>query len=484
MEKKNLDLFNDYKTSEIYYQEYFLIKDFLVYKITIRNIDNEIIIRSKNFQIILNLEDLLSLLKIKFEKINKAYEYIINLFEENKVTIKDIIQNKEIKLLLKINNEIEANISLLYDKANDFIINEINKLNKEINILKKENNELKKELVVLREFHYNKNPKDLKYVSDLSNDSYVNLGSNNTFTVFKSINDILYLIYSNKNKSIICYDLNQQKKIAEIKKSHNEFITNFRYFYDNINNRNILMSISCEDNNVRLWDIKNWECILNLKKTYINGYLFSGCFLNDNNTNNIITCNCNNYGNSESIKVFDFNGNKIKEINNSNEETFFIDTYYDNITSKNYILTGNNGYIKSYDYNKNELYRKYYDNDNGDHNSLIIKNDDDIIKIIESCYDGNIRIWNFHTGLLLNKIKICNERLISICLWNNSYLYIGCSDKTIKLVELKNELVIKSLSGHTNSILTIKKVVHPKYGKCLLSQGWENDHIKLWITKD
>jgi WD40 repeat protein len=324
----------------------------------------------------------------------------------------------------------------------------------------------------------------MKYISDLANDSYVNLGSNNTFTVFKSINEILYLIYSNKNKSIICYDLNQQKKIAEIKKSHNEFITNFRYYYDHIKNRDIIMSISCEDNNLRLWDIKNLECILNIKSAYKDGYLFSACFLNDNNTNNIITSNCNNYGSSEPIKVFDFNGNKIKEINNSNEETLFIDTYYDNITSKIYIITGNNGYIKSYDYNKNELYRKYYDNDNGDHNSLIIKNDDDIIKIIESCFDGNIRIWNFHSGLLLNKIKINNGRLISICLWNNSYLYVGCSDKTIKLVELKNELVIKSLSGHNNNILTIKKVIHPKYGKCLLSQGWENDHIRLWINKD
>jgi hypothetical protein len=171
--------------------------------------------------------------------------------------LKDIIPNKELQLVLKINNEIEANLSLLYDKANDFIINEINKLNKAIDILKNENNKLKKELVILREFHYNKNPKDMKHISDLANDSYVNLGSNNTFTVFKSINEILYLIYSNKNKSIICYDLNQQKKIAEIKKSHNEFITNFRYYYDHIKNRDIIMSISCEDNNLRLWDIKN-----------------------------------------------------------------------------------------------------------------------------------------------------------------------------------------------------------------------------------
>ena len=32
----------------------------------------------------------------------------------------------------------------------------------------------------------------------------------------------------------------------------------------------------------------------------------------------------------ESIKVFDFNGKKIKEMNDSKDNTVFIDSYYDN----------------------------------------------------------------------------------------------------------------------------------------------------------
>ena len=55
------------------------------------------------------------------------------------------------------------------------------------------------------------------------------------------------------------------------------------------------------------------------------------------------------------MKIFDYNGNKIKEINNSNEITKFIDIfYYDNKLSKIYILIVNKGYNKSYNYNKNE----------------------------------------------------------------------------------------------------------------------------------
>ena len=40
----------------------------------------------------------------------------------------------------------------------------------------------------------------------------------------------------------------------------------------------------------------------------------------------------------------------IKEINDSYESTKFITTYYDNKKNKNYIITGNKGYLKSYDF--------------------------------------------------------------------------------------------------------------------------------------
>ena len=33
-----------------------------------------------------------------------------------------------------------------------------------------------------------------------------------------------------------------------------------------------------------------------------------------------------------------------------------MDTYYDNNYNKNYIITGNEGYVISYDFNENEIY--------------------------------------------------------------------------------------------------------------------------------
>jgi len=242
------------------------------------------------------------------------------------------------------------------------------------------------------------------------------------------------------------------------------------------------MSISYKDNNIRIWNINNWECILNLTNINKKGYLYSSCFFNQNNNIYIITSNSNE-NNSESIKIYDLNGQKINLINYSNEKTLFIDTYYDNILSKYYIITGNFNFSQSYDYENDKIYHKYNDNNSGRYiKSIIIKNNKGIIKLIESCSDGNIRIFNFHSGLLLNKI-IINNPLIGISFWNDNYLFVGCKDKAIKMVEIKNGLIVKSLTSHNNEVLTIKKIIHPEYGECLISQKLYESEIKLLINK-
>ena len=230
-------------------------------------------------------------------------------------------------------------------------------------------------------------------------------------------------------------------------------------------------------------EYNKFELILNMESIYNNGVLYSACFLNNNNQIYIITSN-SYISTKESIKVFDLKGNIIKEINDSKDDAFFIDTFYDNDLYKHFILTCNRGYVKSYDYNENKLYRKYYeDNYNYQHNwhnSLIINKNKKVIELIESCDDGYIRIWNFHSALILKKIKVNNKRLVEICMWNNEYIFVGCNDNTIKLIELSNEKIIKELKGHDGVVFSVKTVVFPEYDKCLISQG-SDDLLKLWV---
>ena len=307
----------------------------------------------------------------------------------------------------------------------------------------------------------NSNIYKLKFKKDLINNSDTFFRTDNTFTSFKSKDGILYLIYVShivlKHNTIVSYNLIDDKKLNEIRKAHNESISNIRNFFDKNSNIDLLLSISPYDSNIKIWNVTNFECLVNIIEIYEN-CIYSACILSDNKKIYVITGSNNNSNlNPDLIKVFDFKGNELQKIKNSKDNIVFIDIYYDNELSKNYIITGNEGYVKSFIFGDNILYYKYNDNSQKNHYSVIINNNKGIVQLIESSGDGNIRIWNFHTGELLSKILINKKRgLCGICLWNNEYLVVGCSNKSIKIVELNNTKIIKELNGHKGLILRKK----------------------------
>ena len=87
------------------------------------------------------------------------------------------------------------------------------------------------------------NPKDFKLLFDLSKDSYPNCVLDNTFSIFRAINNIIFLIYGNNEKSIISFYLINKEKINEIKKAHQKDISNIRHHLDTFNKRDIFLSI-------------------------------------------------------------------------------------------------------------------------------------------------------------------------------------------------------------------------------------------------
>ena len=402
-------------------KEYKLTKDNYKYQIKISKEYEKIIISCLNFEDEYNLDDLIKMSRMFCicKTIDEVYEFIINLFNKNKVIIKDINKNNFLKLYLVIYNNIkctEEKVELLISKKSNksSVINEINnkyntlqhnfnklqeenknikdqlkKVLEEISNLKNENINLKKEINSLKNIqnenkspaesileketiedsklyikeetdngkiitdnnndYYKTNPINMHLLTILTDDSYSHWGVDNTFTVFTSLDNTSYLVYSTEEYSIHFYNLNEQKLVKEIQNAHSEDqITNFRHFVDIAKKRDILMSIAADSRNVRLWDIKNWELLTNITKIYKTGYLYSASFLIDDNKYYIVTCNSSK--NSECIKVYDFYGVQSKEICNSNEDTYFIDTYYDKKLLKYFILTGNIGYVKSYDF--------------------------------------------------------------------------------------------------------------------------------------
>lgn len=107
----------------------------------------------------------------------------------------------------------------------------------------------------------------------------------------------------------------------------------------------------------------------------------------------------------------------------------------------------------------------------------MLNENDNIIELIESSEEC-IRIW-IHSGEMLKKLSlgVCFHM---ICLWDSDYLF-AAEFKTIKLIDLKKGIVVKTLTKHKNDVNNIKDIVHPNYGKCLLTQDY--DGILLWINK-
>ena len=190
-------------------------------------------------------------------------------------------------------------------------------------------------------------------------------------------------------------------------------------------------------------------------------------------------------GESEKIKIYDLEGKIINQMNDSNEKVYFIDSFYNKMIDKIYLITGNYDYVKSYDFQENALYKIYFNNEeSGIHVSIKVFERDNILSLIESCSFGYLRIWNFHSAELLKKIKIDDDWIFGICLWNEDFAFVSCKNKIIKLVDLSKGLIVKNLEGHKSGIFTIKKLIHPKLGECLLSQGYEDDQIKLWVKNE
>ena len=117
-----------------------------------------------------------------------------------------------------------------------------------------------------------------------------------------------------------------------------------------------------------------------------------------------------------------------------------------------------------------------------DHDCVFIIHDKGITKMFESCEDGCIRIWDFHSAKLLNKIIVSENKLYGLCLWNKDFIFVGCDDNTLKLIDLKKNFVINNIKTE-GLIVNTKKMNHAIYKECLITQDWKNQ-IKLWIIKN
>lgn len=506
-------------------------KQYIFYLSCVQNKNSIILINKPEDELTFQYELQLSLTNLQkinqyfktYSTIEQAYYFFYERFNSNKVFIKNIYPGQSLNIFIEIidslgnskrisftlrsiklsDNVIIQNLCKAFKKLeeeNKSLKNEISNLKKELLIFRNENKEIKRDkiqndsnrgnggLVTVeppgKEIFFDSNPKSLTYIKNLTEDSCCPKYNDN-FTIFKSVHNKYLLIYANKQRDLVCYDIEygDSKKIQE---AHSEYITCIRHYINPKSPMDIILSISSYDGNVKLWDAETWNCLFDKKEIYKMGELYSASLLFISNDFFLITSSDRE---TEPIKVFGRDKKIIKEFNDSKDNTYFLEIFNDESKLKNYIISCNYKYIKSFDYEKGDIYQKYRDDSNRKctHKCALVLPGDNETKLIGSNDKGIINIWNFHNGEMINKINDCEgSSMNELCLWNKQFLFAGADDTSIKLFDLKNGKLVSCLKGNESEIISIKKIKHIKLGECLITQGKNGVHdtkIILWGFK-
>ena len=441
-------------------------KDNKIYNINIHTKNKTIEIFSDDYIFNFKEGELLIRIDNNFKEQNLDFNLLIKLFESKQIIIEKVIENECIILRIEISKIIPTNKT----KYLILINNKLNK-DKKINELYNQLLPLKSELKFIKE-HKNYLPKNFNI--SLIKSIKGSFGS----IIFKSISKNIYIIYTDGQKGIISYNLNTNQIITKIKNPHSDYIVKFSHYSDIKNNRDIIMSMFSL-NFLKLWNFKNWKCILHLTNINEFGLLSSGSFFINNNEPFILTSNSHSTSFlKDSIKIFNLKGEKIKTIKNCQEPITHV--IFHNENEKSFILAGTINNIKSYDYNNDILYKKY--NESQKLISFILYKDNAILKIIGGCISKErkccVKIWNFHYGNVMGRIML-DERVYGLCVNSEKFLFAGSFSGKIYIIDLDNQILDKAIEGHKNFISSIDNFHINEYGNCLISQGYDYE-VKIW----
>ena len=201
-----------------------------IVKIIIAKTKHNIFIRSSYYELKYNINDLSILTKIKFNSIDEAYEFIDNIFTQNKYYIKEISSDK---IILIINTydvikgkekSIELYLTENFDNKNYLIkelFNKYNKIENEIDIIKKDNKITKEENNKLKQDNIN-----LKYEIELMKNNINNQNNqigglqkqimNMINQMQQQINNIMQIINNMKNEfNSLSYSVNNNLNLIQ-----------------------------------------------------------------------------------------------------------------------------------------------------------------------------------------------------------------------------------------------------------------------------
>ena len=291
-------------------------------------------------------------------------------------------------------------------------------------------------------------PNELVFKQDICSNSHKTNSIDRVFCAFKSFNGEPLVVWGSTSLNIEFYDCNKDKIVKTIFQAHKQTIFSCRHYPD-VRLRKDYIITSSNDRSVKVWDITKDNYDLYISNVHNGYYIYSVSLLCHihKETNYIIT-SCPN----EKMKVWDFSGAYLRNFGQSNESTYFIDIFYNKIQKKYFVINANSNDVKSYHFETGDLYQKYKGTPQTWHMSAVVNDVNDIFVLIESDGNGTIRI---------------------------RYLFAAGNDSQVKLFDLEEGKFVKTFTGHTSTVCTLEKIMHPKYGGCLISHALDGK-LKIW----
>jgi DNA-binding Lrp family transcriptional regulator len=386
-----------------------------------------------------------------------------------------IIKNKEVN-----DNEI---IYQIKDTINE-INNDLNiKYNELINLISNlEHNEFIRKI----NYKFEKDPQGLKFRQNVNvtNASY---GWNDIFEVYISRKDNKeYLVSPNNNNYKLDVISLLENKITVSLSGHKNHIRTIRYFINNINSEEYLISAD-NDIIVIIWEITyNFNIKFKINTNYADN-IYSCLLLFDliNENSYIVTSSYAQLDDNEksATKLYSLeSGQLIKYISYTNKNAiYYLLSWYNKNNNKYYIIQFTFKAILINAVLDDELYCELIQEPEDNHLSGFIYNIDNIDYLCSSSYNGYINLWDLFNKSIYKVINTNDCVLSNIIQWNNQYFIVADYDnKSFKIVDIEKEQIVKDITGqHTDKVPCVKKVYHPLYGESLLTAGQDNT-IKLW----
>ena len=439
--------------------------------------EKNIIINGQNEKL-LKQENEIKKINNKLNEKEKEIKIIAKKLEEKEVFINNldiIVKNKEMN-----DNEIIYQVKNTINEVN----NDLNiKYNELLNMISNlEHNEFIRKI----NYKFEKDPQGLKFRQNV-NDTNASYGWNDIFEVYISRKDNKeYLVSPNNNNYKLDVISLLENKITVSLQGHNNHIRTIRYFINNINSEEYLISAD-NDIIVIVWEITyNFNLKFKINTNYSDN-IYSCLLLFDliNENNYIVTSSYAQLDDNEksATKLYSLeNGQLIKYVSHTNKNAiYYLLSWYNKNNNKYYIIQFSFRVILINSVIDDELYCELIQEPEDNHLSGFIYSSDNIDYLCSSSYNGYINLWDLFNKSIYKVINTNDCVLSNIIKWNNQYFIVADYDnKSFKIIDIEKEQIVKDITGqHTDKVPCVKKIYHPLYGESLLTAGQDNT-IKLW----